>query len=178
MVKFKYFIITLCFFLSFSCKKYVNPYPNGRPLDVQKLVEMKYKWKTLGIKNYSFIYKFDTYRPEYCVGHVIVKNGIGKVTFDTKDGKLNPDKNDPHQKLYCMTSIEDVFDNVLEKYFDLKKKKDEGKGDYLDYYTEYDKDYFFLNLTVYDTFRPTAYKEELVGIRPQYFRIKDFKVLE
>ena len=177
MVKLKYFIIAFCVFSFVSCRKHIDPYPNGIPLDVQKLVEMKYKWKILNIKNYSFTYEFDTYRPRYCIGYVIVKNGIGKVTFDTKDGKLNPDKNDPYKKLYYMTSIEDVFDNILDEYLRLKKKKDEGKNNYLDYYAGYDKKYFFLDYAVCDTFGPTPHGEP-IGARPKYFRIKDFKVLE
>jgi len=177
MVKLKYFIIAFCLFFVFSCKKHIDPCPNGRLLDVQKLVEMKYKWKILNIKDYSFTYEFDTYMPRYCIGYVIVKNGIGKVTFDTKDGRLNPDKNNPYQKLYYMTSMEDVFDNILDEYLGLKKEKDEGKNNYLDYYAGYDKKYFFLDYAVCDTFSPTLHKE-LVGVRAQYFRIKDFKVLE
>lgn len=177
MVKLKYFVMLSCLFLLFSCEKYVNPYPNGRPLDVQKLVEMKYKWKNLKIKNYSFTYEFDTYMPQYCIGHVIVKNGVGTVTFDTEYGHLNPNKDDPYKKFYYMDSMEDVFDNVLEKYFDLKREKDKGKNNYLDYYALYDKEYFFLNYAVYDTFGPTP-NGEPVGASSQYFRIKDFKVLE
>ena len=177
MVKLKYFIIAFCVFSFVSCKKHIDPYPNGIPLDVQKLVEMKYKWRTLNIKNYSFTYEFDTYMPRYCIGYVTVKDGVGKVTFDTKDGKLNPDKNDPYKKLYYMTSIEDVFDNILDEYLRLKKKKDEGKNNYLDYYAVYDKKYFFLDYAVCNTFGPTPHGEPL-GAGPKYFRIKDFKVLE
>ena len=176
-MKRKLLVLIFGFLLFVSCKKHIDPYPNGIPLDVQKLVEMKYKWKILNIKNYSFTYEFDTYMPRYCIGYVIVKNGIGKVTFDTKDGKLNPDKNDPYKKLYYMTSIEDVFDNILDEYLELKKEKDEGKNDYLDYYAGYDKKYFFLDYAVCDTFGPTPHGEP-IGARPKYFRIKDFKVLE
>ena len=176
-MKRKLLVLIFGFLLFVSCRKHIDPYPNGIPLDVQKLVEMKYKWKILNIKNYSFTYEFDTYRPSYCIGYVIVKNGIGKVTFDTKNGKLNPDKNDPYKKLYYMTSIEDVFDNILDEYLRLKKKKDEGKNDYLDYYARYDKKYFFLDYAVCDTFGPTLHGEPN-GAGPKYFRIKDFKVLE
>lgn len=178
MVKFKYFIIFIffCFFSFFSCKKYVDTYSNGRPLDVQKLVEMKYKWRVLKIKNYSFTYEFETYMPYYCIGHVIVKNGVGTVTFDTKSN-LKPNKDDPYKKLYYMASIEDVFDNVLERYFDLKKKKDERKNNYLDYYALYDKEYFFLNYAVCDTCGPTP-NGQPIGCRPSYFSITDFKMLE
>jgi len=177
MVKFKYFIITFCFFLLLSCKKYIDPYPNGRPLDVQKLIEMRYKWKSLNIKNYSFTYEFDTWRPKCYIGYVTVKNSVGTVTFNTEYGGSVPDRDDPYKKLYYMASMEDVFDNILDEYLMLKQKKDEGKQDYLDYYAGYDKKYFFLDYAVCDTFRPNLHKE-LVGVRSQYFRIKDFKVLE
>ena len=176
-MKRKLLVLIFGFLLFVSCKKHIDPYPNGIPLDVQKLVEMKYKWKILNIKNYSFTYEFDTYRPRYCIGYVIVKNGIGKVTFDTKDGRLNPDKNNPYQKLYYMTSMEDVFDNILDEYLRLKKKKDERKNNYLDYYALYDKEYFFLNYAVCDTCGPTP-NGQPIGCRPSYFSITDFKVLE
>ena len=160
-----------------SCRKHINPYPNGIPLDVQKLVEMKYKWKILNIKNYSFTYEFDTYMPSYCIGYVTVKDGVGKVTFNTEYGRFNPDKGDQYKKLYYIASIEDVFDNILDEYLRLKKKKDEGKNDYLDYYAGYDKKYFFLDYAVCNTFGPTPHGEP-VGAGSKYFRIKDFKVLE
>lgn len=176
-MKRKLLVLIFGFLLFASCKKHIDPYPNGKPLDVQKLVEMKYKWKILNIKNYSFTYEFDTYRPSYCIGYVTVKDGVGKVTFNTEYGRLNPDKGDQYKKLYYIASIEDVFDNILDEYLRLKKKKDEGKNNYLDYYAVYDKKYFFLNYAVCDTFGPTL-RKELVGLRSHYFRIKDFKVLE
>ena len=176
-MKRKLLVLIFGFLLFASCKKHIDPYPNGIPLDVQKLVEMKYKWKILNIKNYSFTYEFDTYMPRYCIGYVTVKDGVGKVTFNTEYGRLNPNKGDRYKKLYYIASIEDVFDNILDEYLRLKKEKDEGKNDYLDYYAGYDKKYFFLNYAVCDAFRPTLHKE-LVGVRSRYFRIKDFKVLE
>ena len=176
-MKRKLLVLTFGFLLFASCKKHIDPYPNGIPLDVQKLVEMKYKWKILNIKNYSFTYEFDTYRPSYCIGYVTVKDGVGKVTFNTEYGRFNPDKGDQYKKLYYIASIEDVFDNILDEYLRLKKKKDEGKNNYLDYYAVYDKKYFFLDYAVCDTFGPTL-RKELVGLRSHYFRIKDFKVLE
>ena len=176
-MKRKLLLLFFGFLLFFSCRKHINPYPNGKPLDVQKLVEMKFKWKILNIKNYSFTYEFDTYRPSYCIGYVTVKDGVGKVTFNTEYGRFNPDKGDQYKKLYYIASIEDVFDNILDEYLRLKKKKDEGKNNYLDYYAGYDKKYFFLDYAVCDTFGPTL-RKELVGLRSHYFRIKDFKVLE
>ena len=176
-MKRKLLVLTFGFLLFASCKKHIDPYPNGIPLDVQKLVEMKYKWKILNIKNYSFTYEFDTYRPSYCIGYVTVKDGVGKVTFNTEYGRFNPDKGDQYKNLYYIASIEDVFDNILDEYLRLKKKKDEGKNNYLDYYAGYDKKYFFLDYAVCDTFGPTL-RKELVGLRSHYFRIKDFKVLE
>ena len=178
MVKYKYIVVAVCVFLFFSCKGTVDPYPNGRPLDVQKLVEMKYKWKTLNIKNYSFTYEFDTYKPRFCVGHVTVKDGVGTVTFETKYAHV-PDKNRPSEKLFYITSIEDVFDNMLDDYFRLKKEMDEGKRDYLNYYQQYNEKYFFLEGIVCSTYRPPKDDSEfLIGIRPLYFRIKDFHVIE
>ena len=177
MVKIKYFIITFCFFFLFSCKRDVDPYPNGKPLDVQELVEMKYKWKTLNIKNYSFTYEFDTYRPEAYKGYVTVKDGVGSVTFEAERG--SPDKNDPYRKLYYMTSVEDVFDNTADKYLLLKTKIDEGKGDYLDYHVKYNEDYFFLEDVAYTTFRPIPPGEPIpIGQNGIYFRVKDFKILD
>ena len=177
MVKIKYFIIAFCFFLLFSCKRSVDPYPNGKPLDVQKLVEMKYKWKTLNIKNYSFTYEFDTYMPTEYKGYVTVKDGVGSVTFDPE--RRSPDKNDPYKKLYYMASMEDVFDNSLDDYLQMKTKIDEGKGDYLDYHVEYNEDYFFLEDVTYTTFRPIPPGgPETNGQNGIYFRVKDFKILE
>ena len=176
-MKRKLLVLIFGFLLFASCKKHIDPYPNGIPLDVQKLVEMKYKWRTLNIKNYSFTYEFDTYMPRYCIGYVTVKDGVGKVTFNTEYGRLNPDKGDQYKKLYYIASMEDVFDNILDEYLRLKKEKDEGKNDYLDYYAGYDKKYFFLDYAVCDTFGPTPHGEP-IGARPKYFRIKDFKVLE
>ena len=176
-MKRKLLVLIFGFLLFVSCKTHIDPYPNGIPLDVQKLVEMKFKWKILNIKNYSFTYEFDTYMPRYCIGYVTVKDGVGKVTFNTEYGRFNPDKGDQYKKLYYIASIEDVFDNILDEYLRLKKKKDEGKNNYLDYYAVYDKKYFFLDYAVCNTFGPTPHGEPL-GAGPKYFRIKDFKVLE
>ena len=176
-MKKKFLVLFLCFFLLFSCKRDVNPYPNGKPLDVQELVEMKYKWKTLNIKNYSFTYEFDTYMPTEYIGYVTVKDGVGSVTFEAERG--SPDKNDPYRKLYYMASVEDVFDNLLDDYLQMKTEIDEGKGDYLDYHVKYNEDYFFLEDVAYTTFRPIPPGESVpIGQNGIYFRVKDFKILE
>ena len=176
-MKKKFLVLFLCFFLLFSCKRSVDPYPNGKPLDVQELVEMKYKWKTLNIKNYSFTYEFDTYMPTEYIGYVTVKDGVGSVTFEAERG--SPDKNDPYRKLYYMASVEDVFDNLLDDYLQMKTEIDEGKGDYLDYHVKYNEDYFFLEDVAYTTFRPIPPGEPIpIGQNGIYFRVKDFKILE
>ena len=176
-MKKKFLVLFLCFLTFVSCKRSVDPYPNGKPLDVQELVEMKYKWKTLNIKNYSFTYEFDTYMPTEYIGYVTVKDGVGSVTFEPE--RRSPDKNDPYKRLYYMASMEDVFDNTVDKYLRLKTKIDEGKGDYLDYHVKYNEDYFFLEAVTYTTFRPIPPGEPVpLGQRSTCFRVKDFKILE
>ena len=161
MKKELYFLCLIFSIISFlSCKQQdVNRKPfTGRDLDVKKFLEMKAKWQALNIKNYEFKYRFgDSTKRHYggkfsyraYIGHVVVKNGKGSVKFDeSKEYWLYaPDKDDPYQNMFYITSMDDVFDNILQDYLALKKMKDEGKLDYLDVSDRcrYDKEYFFLN---------------------------------
>ena len=179
MVKLKYFTIILCLFL--SCKeqqRYINPYPNGKPLDVQKFMENKCKWKALAIKNYSFKYYFDDivfkrYGIEkICIGNVTVRNGVGSVTFE--GSKIIPDQNNSEDKNFYITSIDEAFDNVLEYYFKYKNMLETGKTKCLDCENEeYDKTFFFSRKILYNAFWPS-------GTAPRFvrFRIENFKILE
>lgn len=160
MKKELYFLCLIFSIISFlSCKQQdVNRKPfTGRDLDVKKFLEMKAKWQALNIKNYEFKYRFgDSTKRHYggkffnhriYVGHVVVKNGKGSVKFDENKeyGLYAPDKNDPYQNMFYITSMDDVFDNILQDYLALKKMKDEGKRNYLDASDScrYDIEYFF-----------------------------------
>ena len=59
------FIILLCASF-FSCKQEEVVKPIH--LDVAKLKEMKTKWQSLDIKNYSFTYVFDVWKPDLHTG--------------------------------------------------------------------------------------------------------------
>ncbi len=161
MKKELYFLCLIFSIISFlSCKQQdVNRKPfTGRDLDVKKFLEMKAKWQALNIKNYEFKYEFrDSTDRHYggkfsyraYIGYVVVKNGIGSVKFDENKeyGLYAPDKNDPYQNMFYITSMDDVFDNILQDYLALKKMKDEGKRNYLDVgdRCRYDREYFFLS---------------------------------
>lgn len=83
MKKLQYLFVFLLCVIFFSCKQ-----EEAKPihLDVAKLKEMKAKWQGLNIKNYSFTYVFDVWKPRLHTGYVKVENGIGKVIFEIKKG--------------------------------------------------------------------------------------------
>jgi len=179
------FVVLISFILILSsCKYEIIPsweestefYPNGKPLDVQKLIKKRAKWKALCLENYAFTYEFSdrmnaTGRYKKYKGFVIVKDGKGTLRFD-KRSRI-PSKNNPYEQRFFITSMEDVFDNILEDCFRLQKMKDEGKIDYLDVsYEWYDPDYFFLERIGYTSFRPSSAH----GPRIMHFRILDFNV--
>lgn len=149
---------------------------NEKSLDVHKLLEKKSMWKALGVKNYTFTYRFcdrmnKTGRYREYKGIVVVEDGKGKLRFD-KRFRI-PSKYNPDERKFFITSIEDVFDNILEDYLRLKKKKDEGQIDYLDAsYQWYDSDYFFLKEVQYTPFTFSS----SYGPRVMKFEIVDFNV--
>ena len=186
MVKLKYLIISFCVFSFFACREqqrqiYIEPL---KRLDVEKFMENKYKWKALGIKNYSFKYRFrddvflrygwDKYK--MCVGNVVVRNGLGTVTFDSYSKDFfSPDKNNPDDKCFYITSIDEAFDNVLEYCFKYQKMEQEGKVGKLYAVNEerYDNDYYFLNRLFLKAFWVRATRPLTIS-----FDIEDFKLLD
>lgn len=171
-----------------SCRYQENPqYPSfyGTPLNIVEFVEMRAKWKELNIKNYEFTYDFDDNMhlrsPYYieCRGDVVVKNGVGTVTFyTTPNGSwMTPNKDDPYEKKFYITSIEDVFDNILDDYLRLKRMKEEGKVEniWVRGSVWYDRDYFYLKHIGY-SIDPSIFRS--AGPRNAVFRIKKFKVTE
>lgn len=156
----------------------IDQYPDGKPLDVQKLLENKAKWKALDIKNYTFTYKFQdsmngSGRYKEYKGIVIVKNGKGSLYFD-KRSRI-PSKNNPYERKFFVMSIEDVFDKILEDYLRLKTMKDRWEIDYLDArYEWYDYDCFFLERVEYTPFRFSS----STGPRKMHFQIVDFNVFD
>ena len=183
-MKRKLLVLIFGFLLFASCKEQqiqrdIEPY--YKKLDIQKFMENKYKWKALGIKNYSFKYSFrdDIFlmygidKLKDCVGNVVVRNGVGTVTFE--GSRTIPDKNNPDEKYFYITSIDEAFDNVLEYYFKYQNMIREGKvGElYVVKNAWYEKDYFFLDSLFLQAFRVRATRPLTI-----YFEIKDFKVLE
>ena len=128
-MKIKIVVITLILLFIFSCKE---EEPKPIHLDVAKLKEMKAKWQGLNIKNYSFTYVFDRWQPRLHTGYVKVENGVGNVVFDLKYGYV-PDISDEKEKLFYITSMDEVFDNILNMYLLDKKRWENGKLDYFDY---------------------------------------------
>ena len=168
--KFTLFLILVVPLLIFSCpKRYEN-----RLLDVVQLKSNKKNWEALGIKSYSFTYSFGTYMQGYVVGHVEVKNGIGKVSFEDIPHHI-PDKDDPKEKKYYITSIEEVFDNILSEYLNYKKKLDNKEIERLYYHNvEYDENYFFIKYLSFQTYIPIP---DMTGQHGYSFQIQDFKKL-
>jgi len=145
MKKLQYLFVFLLCVSFFSCKQ-----EEAKPihLDVAKLKEMKAKWQGLNIKNYSFTYVFDVWKPRLHTGYVKVENEIGKVIFEIKKGYEPPDPDDEWEKRYYITSMDKVFDNILDMYLKDKKDWENGKLDYFDYGdfghgVKYHPSYFF-----------------------------------
>ena len=168
--KITWLLILVISFSVFSCP---NRYEN-RLLDIIKLKNNKKNWEILRIKNYSFTYSFGTYMQGYVVGHVEVKNGIGKVSFEDIPHHI-PDKEDPKEKKYYITSIEEVFDNILSEYLNYKKKLDNKEIERLYYHNvEYDENYFFIKYLSFQTYIPIP---DMTGQHGYSFQIQDFKKL-
>ena len=179
-MKIRIFIIALIL-LFFSCKQ-----EERKPvhLDVAKLKEMKAKWQNLNIKNYSFTYVFDVWMPNLHTGYVKVENGIGKVIFEIKEGYKPPNPDHEWEKLYYITSIDSIFDNILDRYLEDKKMWENGKLDYFDYGdfsngVKYHPSYFFPEDMEISYEIPTpASGPHSSGGGHIYLEIKDFKILE
>ena len=168
--KITWLLILVISFSVFSCP---NRYEN-RLLDIIKLKNNKKNWEILRIKNYSFTYSFGTYMQGYVVGHVEVKNGIRKVSFEDIPHHI-PDKDDPKEKKYYITSIEEVFDNILSEYLNYKKKLDNKEIERLYYHNvEYDENYFFIKYLSFQTYIPIP---DMTGQHGYSFQIQDFKKL-
>ena len=180
MVKLKYLIISFCVFSFFACREqqgqiYIEPL---KRLDVEEFMENKYKWKALGIKNYSFKYYFRDYvfeRYKVCIGNVVVRNGLGTVTFESHlSDFFSPDKDNPDDKCFYITSIDEAFDNVLEYCFKYQKMEQEGKvGKLYVQNVYYNNDYFFLNSLSLETFWVRSTRPLTIS-----FDIEDFKLLD
>ena len=168
--KITWLLILVISFLLFSCpKRYEN-----RLLDIAQLKNNKKSWEVLGIKDYSFSYSFGTCMPEYVVGHVEVKNGIGKVSFEGIPHHI-PDKDDPKEKKYYITTIEEAFDNILSEYLDYKRRLDNKEIERLYYHNvEYDENYFFIKDLSFQTYIPIS---DMTGQCGHSFQIQDFKKL-
>lgn len=171
------FIILLCASF-FSCKQEEVVKPIH--LDVAKLKEMKTKWQSLDIKNYSFTYVFNVWKPDLHTGYVKVENGIGKVIFKIEGSYEAPDPDDEWDKRYYITSIDKVFDNILDMYLWDKKRWENGKLDYFDYGNfsngvKYHPSYFFPEKMRVSHEKPGS---GMMGGGHISLTIKDFKVLE
>lgn len=166
--KFTLFLILVVPLLIFSCPKRYE----DRLLDVVQLKSNKKNWEALGIKSYSFTYSFGTYMPGYVVGHVEVKSGIGKVSFEGEPHHV-PDENDSREKKYYITSIEEAFDNILSEYLCYKKKLNNKEIKRLYYSSvEYDEDYFFIKNISFETYIPIP---DMIGETGYSFQIQNFK---
>ena len=174
-------LICLVMFLFFSCYR---PGPS-RFLDVEKHNEMLKKWKELNIKNYSFTYSFEYWLGYPCfkvIGNVTVKDGKGKVVFESNSWESKLDTLALERAYYYITNMEEVFQHVLDQNEknkqDMTKKRWQGVW----YKEEYDKRYFFPKYIYYDL--------ECYGHKPipdllgdsggpsETFRIETFKILK
>ena len=169
------FIILLCASF-FSCKQEEVVKPIH--LDVTKLKEMKTKWQSLDIKNYSFTYVFDVEQPRLFLGYVKVENGIGKVIFEK--AYKHPGSDSEWEKTFYITSMDGVFDNILDRYLKDKKRWGNGKLDYFDYGNfsngvKYHPSYFFPEKMRVSHEKPGS---GMMGGGHISLTIKDFKVLE
>lgn len=181
-MKRKIILIILILFCLFSCKQ---EEPKPKHLDVAKLKEMKAKWQSLNIKNYSFTYVFHVWRPRLFVGYVKVKDGIGKVIFEHGEGQKDPDPNGEWEKTFYITSMDGVFDNILDRYLKDKKRWEEGKLSYFDYTdypskgVRYNSSYFFpeeLNISYEKPIIGGGFA--LKGGGHIHLKINDFKMIE
>ena len=179
-MKRKIILIILILFCLFSCKQ-----EEAKPkhLDVAKLKEMKAKWQSLNIKNYSFTYVFDVEQPRLFLGHVKVENGIGKVIFEKAYKHSGSDSE--WEKTFYITSMDGVFDNILDRYLKDKKRWEEGKLDYFDYTefrsngVKYNSSYFFpeeLNISYEKPIIGGGFA--LKGCGHIHLKINDFKMIE
>lgn len=180
-MKRKIILIILILFCLFSCKQ---EEPKPKHLDVAKLKEMKAKWQSLNIKNYSFTYVFDVEQPRLFVGYVKVKDGIGKVIFEHGEGQKDPDPNGEWEKTFYITSIDGVFDNILDMYLKDKKDWENGKLDYFDYGdfghgVKYNPSYFFPEeMSVSYGKPPIGGGGTMIGGGHIHLKINDFTVIE
>ena len=179
------FLICSVIALAFtSCYSY-SP-PPSRFLDVEKHNEMLKKWKELNIKNYSFTYSFDYWRvfPRFkVIGYVTVKDGKGKVVFESNSWENELDTLALEHVYYYITNMEEVFQHVLDQNEKNKQDMTKKKLQWVWYDDErYDTKYFFPKYIYY--FREWyGYKPNphVVGISAgpiDKFEITDFEILE
>jgi len=168
-----------------SCYSY-DPGPS-RFLDENKHNEMCEKWKDLKIKNYSFTYSFrygHSLLAFKVIGNVTVKDGVGKVVF--KDNKWEYDAIEIlnlKRSYYHITSMEEVFQHILDKNEENKNGMDEKRWQKV-WYTEMDYDVksFFPRHISYSLqkrgYKPVPHSNGYDGGPHERFDITDFKVLE
>lgn len=179
-MKRKIILIILILFCLFSCRQ---EEPKPKHLDVAKLKEMKSKWQSLNIKNYSFTYVFDVEQPRLFLGHVKVENGIGKVIFEKAYKHSGSDSE--WEKTFYITSMDGVFDNILDRYLKDKKEWEEGKLSYFDYTdypskgVRYNSSYFFPeSLDISYEKPPIGGGGTIIGGGHITLKINDFKMIE
>ena len=178
-------ILLICLITSLSFFSCYSP-GTSRFLDVEKHNEMLKKWKELNIKNYSFTYSFE-YWPGYpcfkIIGHVTVKNGVGKVVLESNSWERELDDFCRERDYYYITNMEEVFQRVLDQ--NEKNQQDMAKKKFqrVRYNHErYNTKYFFPQYIYY--FREWyGYKPNphVVGISAgpiDKFEITDFEILE
>ena len=168
-----------------SCYSY-DP-GTSRFLDENKHNEMCEKWKDLKIKNYSFTYSFrygHSLLAFKVIGNVTVKDGVGKVVF--KDNKWEYDAIEIlnlKRSYYHITSMEEVFQHILDKNAENKNDMDKQIWQRVWYNkVKYDTKYFFPTYISYEFeepgYRPMPNAVGVTGGPAEDFYIEDFKVLE
>ena len=177
------FLVSVLFLYS-SCNNNTT-YPS-KFLDVEEHSEMWAKWKELNIKNYSFTYSCSYwigYPSFVIVGNVTVKDGVGKVVFKDNDWESEIMKLNLKRSYYHITSMEEVFQHILDKNEENKNGMDEKRWQKV-WYTEMDYDVksFFPRHISYSLqkrgYKPVPHSNGYDGGPHERFDITDFKVLE
>ena len=133
----KVLLLVIFCFICFSCD--FNKSKKGLCFDIYSFVENKDKWLNSGLENYSFSYSISTYRPEYIIGDVTVKNkACESAEIYINDSDRTPVSQD--NKFYLNT-IEAVFDFIYQEYEDAFKMLESKECQYVEIICEYDDVY-------------------------------------
>lgn len=135
----KVLLLVIFGLMCFSCN--FNKSKKGLYFDMSSYVENKSKWQNAGLENYSFTYSVSTYRPEYIIGEVTVKNNACEsAEIYINDSDLESTPVNPSDKFYLNT-IDAAFDFIYHEYEDASKVIESKEYQYVEIVCEYDDIY-------------------------------------